>query len=168
MEEAIQVAKAADIVILIVGLTGDWEVAGRDRKVLTLPNRTDELVANVAKANKNTIVVTQSGSAITMPWIDDVKAVVHSWYLGNRAGDAIAQVLIGVVNPSGKLSMTFPKRIEDTPSHPALQSDNGKVRYLEDLMVVSSMFPSFLQKLTAEQGYKHYHNVKVEPLFAFG
>jgi beta-glucosidase len=63
-----------------------------------------------------------------MPWADKVNAIVHAWYLGNATGDAIADVLFGKVNPSGKLSMTFPKRLEDTPSYGHFASENGKVR----------------------------------------
>lgn len=71
-----------------------------------------------------------------MPWADDVAAIVHSWYLGNSAGDAIADVLFGKINPSAKLSMSFPKRLEDTPSYGHFGSDNGAVWYAEDLFVV--------------------------------
>jgi beta-glucosidase len=137
MEEAVQLAKDADVVIAIVGLNADWETEGNDRKTLALPRRTDELIEKVAKANKNTVVVTQSGSSITMPWVDSVSAIVHSWYLGNATGDAIAKVLFGIVNPAGRLSLTFPKRLEDVPSYASFQSENGKLRYSEDLNVVS-------------------------------
>lgn len=75
-----------------------------------------------------------------MPWADTVPALVHSWYLGNATGDAIADVLFGKVNPSGKLSLTFPKRLEDTPSYGHFHSENGTVLYSEDLFVVSSQF----------------------------
>lgn len=68
------------------------------------------------------------GSAITLPWIDSVPALVHAWYLGNATGDAIADVLFGKVNPSGKLSLTFPRRLEDTPSFGHFSSENGKVQ----------------------------------------
>ena len=75
-----------------------------------------------------------------MPWADTVPALVHSWYLRNATGDAIADVLFGKVNPSGKLSLTFPKRLEDTPSYGHFHSENGTVLYSEDLFVVSSQF----------------------------
>lgn len=139
MAEAVKLAEEADLVIAVVGLNGDWETEGNDRTTLALPKRTDELVSKVAKANKNTIVVTQAGSAITMPWVDEVSTIVHSWYLGNATGAAIAQVLTGAVNPAGKLSMTFPKRIEDLPSYASFHSENGRVHYSEDLMVVNRL-----------------------------
>ncbi|KAL5511937.1 hypothetical protein ACEPAH_5156 [Sanghuangporus vaninii] len=149
---AVQLAKEADVAIVVVGLNSDWESEGYDRTTLALAGRTDELVEKVAAVNKNTVVVTQSGSAITMPWADSVPAIVHAWYLGNSTGDAIADVLTGKVNPSGKMSLTFPKRLEDVPSYGHFHSENGTVLYSEDLFV----------------GYKHYHNIKIKPLWAFG
>ncbi|KAK7040389.1 hypothetical protein VNI00_009866 [Paramarasmius palmivorus] len=152
MEEAVKLANEADAVIAVVGLNAEWETEGYDRPSLALPRRTDELVTKVAAANPKTIVVTQAGSAITMPWVDNVPTIVHAWYLGNATGDAIADVLFGKFNPSAKLSITFPKRIEDLPSHGHFHSENGKVRYAEDLYV----------------GYKHYHHRGIDPMFAFG
>lgn len=125
---AVQLAQEADAVIAIVGLNADWETEGYDRDTLALPGRTDELVSKIAAVNKRTIVVTQSGSSITMPWADEVSAIVHAWYLGNATGDALGEVLSGQVNPSGKLSLTFPKRLEDVPSHGHFHHEHGKVR----------------------------------------
>lgn len=105
-----------------------------------------------------------------MPWADYVPAIVHSWYLGNATGDAIADVLLGKKNPSGKLPLTFPKRLEDVPSHGHFHPENGVVRYAEDLFVVS--MKSFLEidvpRQYLLQGYKHYHHKGISPLFAFG
>jgi len=137
MNQAVDLAREADIVIAVVGLNADFETEGYDRKTLALPGRTDELVQKVAEVNKKTVVVTQAGSAITMPWVDMVPSVVHAWYLGNTTGDALAQVLLGDVNPAGRLSLTFPKRLEDVPSYTSFSLENGKVRYSEDLLVVS-------------------------------
>ncbi|KAF5386896.1 hypothetical protein D9615_002114 [Tricholomella constricta] len=150
--QAVQLAKEADVVIAVVGLNADWETEGYDRTTLALPGRTDELIQKVSAVNPKTVVVTQSGSSITLPWIDSVAAVVHAWYLGNATGDAIADVLFGKHNPSGKLSLTFPKKIEDVPSFGHFHSENGIVRYAEDLFV----------------GYKHYHHRNIAPLFPFG
>ncbi|KZT18915.1 glycoside hydrolase family 3 protein [Neolentinus lepideus HHB14362 ss-1] len=152
MQKAVELAKDADVVIAVVGLNADWETEGYDRTTLALPGRTDELVEKVNKANPNTIVVNQSGSSVLFPWADSVDTIVQSWYLGNATGDAIADVLFGKVNPSGKLSLTFPKRIEDLPTHGHFMSENGKVRYGEDLFV----------------GYKHFAHRKITPAFAFG
>ena len=144
MEKAVKLASEADVVVAIVGLNADWESEGHDRTTLALPRRTDELIEKVAKANPKTVVVTQSvridgqirlqltnyliqGSSITLPWVDSVAAIVHSWYLGNATGEAIADVLLGNTNPSGRLSLTFPKRMEDLPSYGHFHSENGKV-----------------------------------------
>ena len=137
MASAVKLAEEADAAIVVVGLNADWETEGYDRTTLDLPGRTDELVRKVAAANKRTIVVTQSGSSITMPWAQDVPAIVHAWYLGNATGDAIGEVITGKVNPSGRLSLSFPKRLEDVPSHGHFHSEHGQVRYAEDLFVVS-------------------------------
>ncbi|KAJ7259221.1 beta-glucosidase [Mycena rebaudengoi] len=152
LAEAVALAKDADAVIAVVGLNADWETEGNDRTTLALPGRTDELIERLAAANPNTVVVTESGSSILMPWADKIKSVVHAWYLGNATGEAIADVLFGAHNPSGKLSLTFPKAEEHVPSYGHFHSENGKVRYAEDLYV----------------GYKHFQHRKIEPLFAFG
>ena len=134
MEDAVKLASEADIAIAIVGLNADWETEGYDRTTLRLPQRTDELVARIARANSKTVVVTQSGSSIVMPWADDVPAIVHAWYLGNATGDAIGDVLTGKVNPSGKLSLTFAKRLEDYGSYGHFHSENGKVSELNNVV----------------------------------
>ncbi|KAI0087212.1 beta-glucosidase [Irpex rosettiformis] len=152
LDNAVQLAKDADAVIAVVGLNADWETEGYDRDTLALPGRTDELISKIVAANPKTIVVTQSGSSITLPWVDEVPVLVHSWYLGNATGEAIGDVLTGKVNPSGKLSLTFPKRLEDVPSHGHFHHEHGEVRYAEDLFV----------------GYKHYHHRKIDPTFHFG
>ncbi|KAH9483439.1 putative beta-glucosidase I [Psilocybe cubensis] len=137
MATAVQLAKEADIVIAVVGLNSDWETEGYDRTTLALPGRTDELVSKLAEANPKTVVVTQSGSAITMPWAESVAGHIHAWYLGNASGDAIADVLLGRHNPSAKLSLTFPKNENDVPSYGHFHSEDGKIRYSEDLYVPS-------------------------------
>ncbi|KAJ8488421.1 hypothetical protein ONZ51_g3578 [Trametes cubensis] len=152
MASAVKLAEEADAAIVVVGLNADWETEGYDRTTLDLPGRTDELVRKVAAANKRTIVVTQSGSSITMPWAQDVPVIVHAWYLGNATGDAIGEVITGKVNPSGRLSLSFPKRLEDVPSHGHFHSEHGQVRYAEDLFV----------------GYKWFHHRKIEPQWHFG
>jgi beta-glucosidase len=152
MAEAVALAKGADVVIAVVGLNADWETEGYDRTTLALPGRTDELISKLVQTNPKTVVVTQSGSAITLPWIDEVPALVHAWYLGNPTGASIADVLFGKHNPSGKLSLTFPKREEDVPSFGHFHTEAGRIRYAEDLYV----------------GYKHYQHRNIAPLFAFG
>lgn len=136
IESAVKLASEADVVVAVVGLNADWETEGYDRTTLALPGRTDELISKVVKANPKTVVVTQSGSSITLPWANEVPAILHSWYLGNATGDAIGDVISGKVNPGGKLSLTFPKRLEDVPSHGHFHTEHGRVHYAEDLYVV--------------------------------
>ncbi|KAF5348348.1 hypothetical protein D9758_010946 [Tetrapyrgos nigripes] len=162
MDQAVSIAKEADAVIAVVGLNADWETEGYDRTTLALPGRTDELVEKVVAANKSTVVVVQSGSSVVTPWASSVPSIVHAWYLGNETGAAIADVLFGKcrhvvirhgkVNPSGKMSLTFPKRMEDLPTYGHFGSEGGKVRYAENLYV----------------GYRHYHHLKIAPEFPFG
>lgn len=111
-DEAVAAAKAADIVIMFAN---QWQTEGRDQPDLSLPRAQDALVAAVAAANPNTVVVLQTGSAVAMPWPDRVPAVVEAWYPGGRGGEAIAAVLFGDVNPSGRLPITFPRSVEDLP-----------------------------------------------------
>lgn len=87
-----------------------------------------------------------------MPWVEDVNGVVQAWYSGNEVGNALADVLFGTVNPSGRLSLTLPVRIEDIPPYPHLYSENGEINYCEDLFV----------------GYKYYQAKAIKPLFPFG
>ncbi|KZV82289.1 glycoside hydrolase family 3 protein [Exidia glandulosa HHB12029] len=152
MEIAEQAARDADVAIVVVGLNSDWETEGEDRTTLALPARTDELVRRVLAANARTVVINQSGSAVEMPWADDVSALLQTWYLGNSAGDAMADVLFGKVNPSARLSLTFPRRLQDTPSYNQFGSYGGTVMYGEDLFV----------------GYKHYIDRVLPAHFPFG
>lgn len=98
------------------------------------------------------IIFFRKGSAVSMPWINEVDGVLQAWLSGNEVGNAIADVLFGKVNPSGKLPLTLPARIEDVPSYLSFGSENGKVVYREDLFV----------------GYKHYQARKMKPMFPFG
>ncbi|SGZ50938.1 CIC11C00000000336 [Sungouiella intermedia] len=152
LEKALDLAKRADKVVLVAGLCKDWESEGYDRKIMEVPGWTDKLIAEVCKVNQNVIVVNQSGSPISMPWINKVKALVHAWYGGNELGNAIADVLFGDVNPSGKLSLTFPEKLEHNPSFLNFGSTNSRVLYGEDVFV----------------GYKYYEKVDRKPLFPFG
>src|SRR5262249_48293044 len=95
----------------------DFETEGTDRSNLSLPGNQDALISAVARANPNTVVVLNTGSAVVMPWLSQVKAVVEAWYPGKEDGDAIAAVLFGDVNPSGKLPITFPRSTDETPAH---------------------------------------------------
>ena len=150
--EAVKLAKKADVVIVVAGLNGEWESEGFDRVDMKLPGEQDKLIKKVAKANKNTIVVLNVGSPVEMPWVDKVPAVLQLWYDSQEQGNALADVLFGDVNPSGKLPTTFPVRLEDNPAYINYPGENGKVRYGEGIFV----------------GYRYYDKKKVEPLFPFG
>ena len=152
MAEAVTLAEQADVVILVAGLTSEWESEGFDRVDMNLPGAQDELIERVAAANPNTIVVLNAGSAVAMPWVDGVAAVVAQWYNSQECGNALADVLFGDVSPSGKLPTTFPRRLEDNPAYSNYPGENGKVFYGEGLFV----------------GYRHYDKEELEPLFPFG
>jgi len=153
---AVAAAKAADVAVVFAGLPHDWyyDTEGSDRHDLKLPFGQDELIRRVAEANPKTIVVLIDGGAVEMPWLDQVGAVVEAWYPGMEGGNAIAGVLFGDVNPSGKLPCTFPKQLSDSPAH-ALGNFPGKKgveRYDEGLLV----------------GYRWFDAKDIEPLFPFG
>ncbi|TID25052.1 beta-glucosidase precursor [Venturia nashicola] len=152
IQEAVDLAQQVDQVVIFAGLNGEWETEGHDRQTMDLPPHTDDLISSVLTANPNTVVVLQSGTPVAMPWIEKAKAVVHAWYGGNETGNAIADVLYGKVNPAGKLSMTFPKRLKDNPTFLNHRCEGGRVLYGEDVYV----------------GYRYYDKVGIEPLFAFG
>jgi beta-glucosidase len=150
--EAVKLARESDVVVLVAGLTGEWESEGFDRVDMKLPGRQNELIERVVKANKNTIVVLNVGSPVEMPWIDKVPAVLQLWYDSQEQGNALADVLFGDVNPSGKLPTTFPVRLQDNPAYINYPGENGKVRYGEGIFV----------------GYRYYDKKEIEPLFPFG
>jgi beta-glucosidase len=152
MQEAVELAKRSDVAILVAGLSKEWESEGFDRIDMDLCGEQAELIARVASANPNTIVVLNVGSPVQMPWLGQVKAVLQSWYLGQETGNAIADILFGDVNPSGKLPTTFSKRLEDNPAYINYPGENGKVLYGEGLFV----------------GYRYYDKKDVVPQFPFG
>ena len=154
--EAARVAAAADRAVVLVGRTGEWDTEGWDLPNITLPGRQNDLVAAVLKANPNTVVVLQTGGPVELPWLPDAKAVLQAWYPGQEAGNAIADVLFGDAEPTGRLAQTWPKRWQDNPArsqdrqvYPGL---NGHVRYEEGVFI----------------GYRHYDRLGIEPLFPFG
>lgn len=152
MADAVKLAKSADVVVLVASLNGQWETEGSDRVDMKLPGRQNELIERVVRANRNTIVVVNAGSAIEMPWIDKVPAVVQLWYDGQEQGNALADILFGDETPSGKLPTTFPVRLEDNPAYINYPGENGRVRYGEGIFV----------------GYRYYEKKRLAPLFPFG
>ena len=150
--EAVKLARKSDVVVLVASLNGEWETEGADRVDMKLPGAQNELIERVVKANKHTIVVLNVGSAVEMPWIDKVPAVLQLWYDSQEQGNALADILFGDENPSGKLPTTFPVRLEDNPAYINYPGENGRVRYGEGIFV----------------GYRYYDKKKVDPLFPFG
>jgi beta-glucosidase len=151
MERAAELAKRSDVAIVFAGMPQGFESEGHDRPHMNLPGRQAELIKTVAAANPNTVVVLNCGAPVVMDWIEDVPAVVEAFYPGLEGGNAIANVLLGEVNPSGKLSVSFPGRYEDNPTfinYPGTK----EVRYGEGIFV----------------GYRYYDMKDVDPLFPFG
>ena len=159
--EAVKVAGEADCVIFIGGLnkSGQQDCEDTDRTGLGLPYGQDEVIAALAKANPNLVVVNISGNAVAMPWVNEVPAIVQDWYLGSEAGSALASVLLGDVNPSGKLPFTFPARLEDVPAHSQGEYTGERSREVIDIKYNEGLFVGYrwadMQK-------------KVKPLFPFG
>ncbi|TRX21253.1 glycosyl hydrolase [Flavobacterium franklandianum] len=157
-KEAIEAASKADIVLFFGGLNKNHlqDCEGVDRTEYKLPFGQDELLNELLKVNSNIGVVLVSGNAVEIPWISKVKAIMQTWYLGSVAGDAIADVISGDVNPSGKLPFSFPKKLSDNAAHSfgelSYPGDNVNQYYKEDILV----------------GYRWHDTKKIKPLFAFG
>ena len=152
MAEAEAIAADADVTILVVGTNDDWESEGFDRDDMDLPVRQNELISRVAAVSPRTIVVVNAGSPVTMPWLDEVDAVLVTWFPGQEMGESLTDVLLGEVEPGGRLPVTFPRRLEDTPAFEHHPGRNGEAHYLERRLI----------------GYRWYDAVGREPLFPFG
>ena len=154
--DAVAEAADADLVLFFGGLNKAYgqDSEGGDRSSMALPYAQDKVIEALAEVNKNIVVVIVSGNAVEMPWIDKVDGVVESWFLGSQAGHAIADVLLGKVNPSGKLPFTFPVKLEDNAAHAlnAYHKDSLTVEYKEGIFV----------------GYRWAEKQNIKPLFAFG
>jgi beta-glucosidase len=156
----VRAAKEADVVIFVAGLTHQSlaDDEGVDRLDLALPSGQADLIRRVVAANPHTVVALISGSPVEMDsWLGEVPAVVQAWYGGSEAGPALAAVLFGDANPSGKLPCTFPHKLSDSPAHASglarqFPGENGVEHYDEGLLV----------------GYRWYDTKKIEPLFPFG
>ncbi|WP_239090635.1 beta-glucosidase family protein [Asanoa iriomotensis] len=134
LDEAAQVAAEADVAVVVVGTTEEVESEGFDRTTLGLPGRQDELVARVAAANPRTVVVVNAGSPVLMPWVDDVAAVLLTWFPGQEAGAALADVLLGLAEPGGRLPTTWPRATADLPVLSTTPTD-GTLTYAEDVLI---------------------------------
>jgi beta-glucosidase len=152
LERAVALAARADAVVIVVGTSAEWESEGRDRERMELPGRQDELVARVAAANARTVVVVNAGSPVGMEWADDVAAIAQLWFPGEEGAPALAAVLFGDDDPGGRLPLTIPRRIEDTPAFTSYPGERGKAVYGEGVFA----------------GYRWYDRRRIEPRFAFG
>ena len=152
IEDAIKIAKEADVVLVFVGLDEIGEAEGLDRVHMKMPETQEALIAALTKMHDNIIVVLSAGSPVEMPWVDDVKAIVHG-YLGGQAGaSAMLNILTGKVNPSGRLNETYPICYEDTPAYAYYPSKERNSEYRESLYV----------------GYRYYTSVAKKVRFPFG
>jgi beta-glucosidase len=152
INEAKEVAAGADTAVLFVGLPESYESEGYDREHLRIPENHVQLIEAIAEVNQNIVVVLSNGSPIIMPWIDQVKGLLEGYLGGQALGGAIADLLFGDANPSGKLAETFPQKLSDNPSFLNFPGDGDKVEYKEGIFV----------------GYRYYDKKEIDPLFPFG
>lgn len=152
IQEAVEAARKSQVAIIFAGLPERYESEGFDRKHLQLPDSHRILIEAVAAEQENVIVVLSNGGPIEMPWLNKVKAVLEAYLGGQASGGALADILYGLVSPSGKLAETFPKKLIHNPSYLNFPGDGETVEYKEGIFV----------------GYRHYDTRDVEPLFPFG
>jgi beta-glucosidase len=148
---AVDLARSAEVAVVIVGTSETVESEGRDRADIRLPGRQDELVSAVAAANPRTIVVVNAGSPVEMPWRDDVAAVLVCWFPGMEFGTALAEVLLGEVEPGGRLPTSWPASLDDAPVTTTTPTD-GRLHYDEGVHI----------------GYRGYLRAGVDPAYWFG
>ena len=152
IEEAVNVAKKAKVAVIFAGLPDSFESEGYDRSHMSLPNCQNKLIHEIAAVQPNTVVVLHNGSAVEMPWANEVKGILELYLGGQNVGAATIDVLFGNVNPSGKLAETFPLRLEDNPSYLFYFGEKDTVEYREGIFV----------------GYRYYDKKKLDVLFPFG
>lgn len=152
MERAVAAAGEAQVAVVFVGTSHEYESEGFDRRSFSLPRRQDELARRVAAVNARTVVVVNSGAPVDLPWAEEVAAVVQVWFGGQEMDWAVADVLTGRAEPGGRLPTTIPRRIEHIPSYDNFPGENSEIRYGEGLFM----------------GYRGYEHRAIEPRFAFG
>ena len=152
LDRAVAAAAEADAAIVVVGTNDDWETEGRDRASMDLPGDQNELVERVLAANPRTVVVVNAGSPVTLPWADRAPALLDVWFGGQEMAGALADVLAGAADPSGRLPTTFPVVAEHNPSHGNFPGENGECRYGEGVLI----------------GYRWYEARRLPVRFPFG
>ncbi|WBW95648.1 beta-glucosidase family protein [Oceanirhabdus sp. W0125-5] len=151
--EAVEVAKSCEIVVLFMGLPDLIESEGYDRKHMNIPENQVLLLNEIAKVNKKIVVVLNNGSAVTMgSWIKNAKALLEGWLTGQGSGSAVADILFGKANPCGKLTETYPLKLEHNPSYLNFPGVDGKVKYEEGIFI----------------GYRYYDKRKIDVMYPFG
>jgi beta-glucosidase len=151
-DRAIEAARYADTAVVVVGTNSEWETEGEDRETIALPGEQDALVSAVAAVNPNTVVVVNAGSPVAMPWFDEVSAVLIAYFGGTEMGNGVADVLLGDADPGGRLPVTYPRELIDSPAMATYAPVEGVQRYTEGLHV----------------GYRGHVRDGVEPLLSFG
>ena len=151
-DQAVELAKHVDVVLLYLGLDEISESEGLDRKHMRIPESQTELLHKIAEVNRNIVVVMSAGSPVEMPWLNECKALIHGYLCGQAGATAMLKAIMGEINPSGKLSETYPIAYEDTPSAPYFPSKQRSAEYREGLYV----------------GYRYFETVKKPVLFPFG
>ena len=153
MARAVEAARdTAGVAVVVVGTNADWETEGEDRDTMDLPGEQDELIRRVAAVNPRTVVVINAGSPVAMPWLHDVSAVLQVWFPGEEFGEALADVLLGVAEPGGRLPITIPRRLEDSPAFAHHPGRDGRAVYGEGLLI----------------GQRWYDARGILPAFSFG
>jgi beta-glucosidase len=152
IERAVEAARAADVAVVVVGTTEEWECEGHDRLTMDLPGQQDELVRRVCEVNPRTVVVVCAGAPVSMPWAGDAAAVLVPWLGGQEVAHALDDVLVGRADPSGRLPVTLPQRIEHAPAFGSFAGENDTAHYREGLLV----------------GYRWYDTRHLPVAFPFG
>lgn len=152
LSEAKQIAQKCDVAVIFAGLPDRYESEGYDRQHIRIPSNQMALIDEIASVQPNVVVVLSNGSPVEMPWLGNVKAVLEAYLGGQAMGGAVADILYGIVNPSGKLAETFPAKLAHNPSHLNFPGEGDNVEYKEGVFV----------------GYRYYDAKEIEPLFPFG
>lgn len=152
MERAVDAAADADVAVVVIGRSPEWESEGSDCESMSLPGRQDELVERVAKANPATVVVVNAGAPVAMPWLGSVRSVLQVWYPGQDGPSALAGVLFGATEPGGRLPVSFPVRLEDSAAAASYPPADGRIAYRDGVFV----------------GYRHHDQAGIDPVFCFG
>lgn len=153
LEEAIEAAKKSDVALIFAGTNFSYESEGFDRENLLLPKNQDELIQKIIEVNPNTVVILTTSSPVLMTqWIEKVPVLIELWFAGEEIGNAIASILLGEVNPSGKLPITFPVNWEECSAYNSYKKESGITRYDDGIFV----------------GYRHFDKNGINPLFPFG